>query len=76
MNFIELCDAVDRLKNDPRVHPNTRVELDFVYDSSPYIDDDNVWQLSTERMSEPLCSISLNGCITLSTEPSRSAVAR
>lgn len=68
MNFIELCDAVDRLKNDPRVHPNTRVELAFAYDDNE--------APNPVHGSDPLVSISLNGCITLSTEPSRSAVAR
>ena len=72
MNFIDLCEAIDRLKNDPRVHPNTPVELAYSF----YEWGDETAPMQQTIESNALVSISLNGCITLSTEPSRSAVAR
>lgn len=71
MHFQDLKEAIARLDNDPRVHPNTRIDLHVDVDVG--VDDraDIIHEL------RPLCSIALhNGSLRLSAHATRQAVAR
>ena len=74
MNFRDLQSAIELLKRDPRVHPNTRVELAYHVPISENEDDDAARSYGE---SAPLISVSVDrACIILSTEDSDLAIAR
>ena len=74
MTFSDLQSAIELLKCDPRVHPNTRIELAYRVPISENEDDDAARSYGE---SAPLVSVCVDrACIVLSTEDSDLAIAR
>ena len=76
MNFRDLQETIARLANDPRIHPNTRVEIAYEYEREDCTNDGRLLSTGTVHEQEPLVAITLNGSLTLSTHRSEPAVAR
>jgi len=70
MTYRDLCESLTRLETDPRVHPNTRVEVAYTHEDGLLDCPDIIHE------SEPLQCILLNGCITLSATRQEPAVVR
>ena len=71
MTYRELTEALARLSTDPRIHPNTRVNIAYQFDASLLGEPADI-----VSEQEELMSICLNGALVLSATRERNAVAR
>lgn len=67
MTFRDLQEAIARLASDPRVHPNTRVDLQ-VHSFSEHPE--------LQAVTRPLCHVVVNGHVLLATTKAEPAMAR
>lgn len=69
--FQDLCEAVERLKNDPRIHPNTPVTL--AIEVVEHDRNDIPWR---SEETAPLASIAWDHALVLSAQCEKNALAR
>ena len=77
MTFADLQEAVARLSQDPRIHPNTKVEVEYETEVYDALHSSNEPAFTTELGQSPLLSIAvIDHKIILASTRAEPAIAR